>query len=84
MENVLLFIILYINFFLVLLMLDSVVASGPNNIFLGVGLDTLEEQEEKERFFANLEKGASSTIDYSKLNKELDSNDSAVLQAFLR
>ncbi|XP_061479242.1 centrosomal protein of 162 kDa [Rhineura floridana] len=63
---------------------DSVVASGPNENFLGAGLDTLEEQEEKEKFFADLEKEASSTIDYSKLNKELDSNDSEVLQAFLR
>ncbi|XP_015283449.1 PREDICTED: LOW QUALITY PROTEIN: centrosomal protein of 162 kDa [Gekko japonicus] len=63
---------------------DSVVASGPNENLLGIGLDTLEEQEEKERFFANLEKGVSSTIDYSRLNKALDSNDSEVLQAFLR
>ncbi|KAL8186131.1 UNVERIFIED_CONTAM: hypothetical protein K2H54_064660 [Gekko kuhli] len=63
---------------------DSVVASGPNENLLGIGLDTLEEQEEKERFFANLEKGVSSTIDYSRLNKVLDSNDSEVLQAFLR
>ncbi|XP_062837180.1 centrosomal protein of 162 kDa isoform X2 [Anolis carolinensis] len=62
----------------------SVVASGPKENVLEVGLDTLEEQEEKERFFADLEKGASSTIDYSRLNKELDSNDSEVLQAFLR
>lgn len=62
---------------------DSVVASGHNEQFGGVGLDTLEEQEEKERFFANLENGASSTIDYSRLNKELDSNDSEALQAFL-
>uniref|UniRef100_F6PPV2 Centrosomal protein of 162 kDa n=1 Tax=Monodelphis domestica TaxID=13616 RepID=F6PPV2_MONDO len=46
---------------------DSVIASGPN---IGIlGLDTLEEQEEKERFFARLEKGLTSTIDYSKLNK---------------
>ncbi|XP_019352401.1 centrosomal protein of 162 kDa isoform X1 [Alligator mississippiensis] len=63
---------------------DSVVASGPNPSILGVGLDTLEEQEEKERFFAKLEKGASSTIDYSRLNKELDSNDSLVLAPFSR
>ncbi|XP_048351023.1 centrosomal protein of 162 kDa isoform X2 [Sphaerodactylus townsendi] len=63
---------------------DSVVVSGPHENFLDVGLDTLEEQEEKERFFANLEKGVSSTIDYSRLNKELDSNDSDVLQTFLR
>ncbi|CAM5131842.1 unnamed protein product [Natator depressus] len=61
---------------------DSVVASGPNQSILGAGLDTLEEQEEKERFFAKLEKGASSTIDYSRLNTELDSNDSILLTAF--
>ncbi|XP_062980971.1 centrosomal protein of 162 kDa [Elgaria multicarinata webbii] len=63
---------------------DSVVALGPNENCLVAGLDTLEEQEEKEKFFADLEKGASSTIDYSRLNKELDSNDSDVLQTFLR
>ncbi|KAG9493669.1 hypothetical protein GDO78_001514 [Eleutherodactylus coqui] len=63
---------------------ESVVASGPNQAFHGVGLDTLEEQEEKERFFAILEKGASSTIDYSKLNKELDSTDSTPLTAYIR
>uniref|UniRef100_A0A4X2K5E5 Centrosomal protein of 162 kDa n=1 Tax=Vombatus ursinus TaxID=29139 RepID=A0A4X2K5E5_VOMUR len=61
---------------------DSVVASGPNLAILG--LDTLEEQEEKERFFAILEKGLTSTIDYSKLNKELDSNESTKLKDFLR
>ncbi|KAG6940278.1 centrosomal protein 162 [Chelydra serpentina] len=61
---------------------DSVVASGPNQSIFGTGLDTLEEQEEKERFFAKLEKGASSTIDYSRLNRELDSNDSILLTAF--
>nr|XP_032639313.1 centrosomal protein of 162 kDa-like isoform X2 [Chelonoidis abingdonii] len=61
---------------------DSVVASGPNQSILGAGLDTLEEQEEKERFFAKLEKGGSYTIDYSRLNKELDSNDSVLLAAF--
>uniref|UniRef100_A0A8B9DZ62 Centrosomal protein of 162 kDa n=1 Tax=Anser cygnoides TaxID=8845 RepID=A0A8B9DZ62_ANSCY len=54
----------------------NVVASGPNQSITGVGLDTLEEQEEKEVFFAKLEQEASSTIDYSRLNKELDSNDS--------
>ncbi|XP_044145921.1 centrosomal protein of 162 kDa isoform X2 [Bufo gargarizans] len=63
---------------------DSVVASGPNQAFHGVGLDTLEEQEEKERFFARLEKGASSTIDYSKLIKELDSTDSTQLTTYMR
>ncbi|NXC23978.1 CE162 protein, partial [Campylorhamphus procurvoides] len=59
-------------------------ASGPNQSIVGVGLDTLEEQEEKEIFFAKLEREASSTIDYSRLNKELDSNDSAILAPFIR
>ncbi|NXE32460.1 CE162 protein, partial [Ptilorrhoa leucosticta] len=63
---------------------DSVLASGPNQSILGVGLDTLEEQEEKEIFFAELEREASSTIDYSRLNKELDSNDSVILAPFVR
>ncbi|XP_063772987.1 centrosomal protein of 162 kDa isoform X2 [Pseudophryne corroboree] len=63
---------------------ESVLASGPYQTYHGVGLDTLEEQEEKERFFARLEKGASSTIDYSKLNKELDSTDSTQLTALIR
>ncbi|KAG2468557.1 CE162 protein, partial [Polypterus senegalus] len=39
----------------------------------------MDEEEEKEKFFANLEKGASSTIDYSRLNKELDSTNSTVI-----
>ncbi|KAF1538748.1 hypothetical protein FQV10_0013518, partial [Eudyptes schlegeli] len=63
---------------------DSVLASGPNQSFVGVGLDTLEEQEEKEIFFAKLEQEVSSTIDYSRLNKELDSNDSVLLAPFVR
>ncbi|NXW55581.1 CE162 protein, partial [Eurystomus gularis] len=63
---------------------DSVLASGLNQSVVGVGLDTLEEQEEKEIFFAKLEREASSTIDYSRLNKELDSNDSVVLAPFVR
>ncbi|XP_029895182.1 centrosomal protein of 162 kDa isoform X2 [Aquila chrysaetos chrysaetos] len=63
---------------------DSVLASGPNQSIVGVGLDTLEEQEEKEIFFAKLEREASSTIDYSRLNKELDSNDSVLLAPFVR
>ncbi|XP_027755293.1 centrosomal protein of 162 kDa-like, partial [Empidonax traillii] len=64
--------------------LDSVIASGPNQSIMGVGLDTLEEKEEKEIFFAKLEQEASSTIDYSRLNKELDSNDSVMLAPFVR
>ncbi|KAM4786122.1 centrosomal protein of 162 kDa isoform 2-T4 [Cyanocitta cristata] len=63
---------------------DSILASGPNQSIVGVGLDTLEEQEEKEIFFAKLEREASSTIDYSRLNKELDSNDSVILAPFVR
>ncbi|NXJ67002.1 CE162 protein, partial [Rostratula benghalensis] len=63
---------------------DSVLASGPNQSIVGAGLDTLEEQEEKEIFFAKLEREASSTIDYSRLNKELDSKDSALLAPFAR
>ncbi|XP_009885777.1 PREDICTED: centrosomal protein of 162 kDa [Charadrius vociferus] len=63
---------------------DSVLASGPNQSNVGVGLDTLEEEEEKEIFFAKLEREASSTIDYSRLNKELDSNDSVLLAPFVR
>ncbi|NWX82731.1 CE162 protein, partial [Nothoprocta pentlandii] len=62
----------------------SIVASGPNQSILGAGLDTLEEQEEKEKFFAKLEQEASSTLDYSRLNKELDSNDSVILAPFVR
>ncbi|XP_048386826.1 centrosomal protein of 162 kDa isoform X5 [Stegostoma tigrinum] len=58
---------------------DSVMASGPQQSTPGIGLDTLEEEEEKEKFFANLEKGATSTIDYSQLNKELESTDSIPL-----
>ncbi|XP_051470727.1 centrosomal protein of 162 kDa isoform X2 [Apus apus] len=63
---------------------DSVLASGPNQSIMGLGLDTLEEQEENKDFFAKLEQEASSTIDYSRLNKELDSNDSALLAPFVR
>ncbi|NXN23816.1 CE162 protein, partial [Nycticryphes semicollaris] len=63
---------------------DSVLASGPNQSVMGAGLDTLEEQEEKEIFFAKLEGEASSTIDYSRLNKELDSKDSSLLAPFAR
>ncbi|NWU61624.1 CE162 protein, partial [Pterocles burchelli] len=59
-------------------------SSGPNQSMVGAGLDTLEEQEEKEIFFAKLEREASSTIDYSRLNKELDSNDSVLLAPFVR
>ncbi|NXG06087.1 CE162 protein, partial [Sakesphorus luctuosus] len=63
---------------------DSVLISVPNQSIVGVGLDTLEEEEEKEIFFAKLEREASCAIDYSRLNKELDSNDSAILAPFVR
>ncbi|XP_034730618.1 centrosomal protein of 162 kDa isoform X2 [Etheostoma cragini] len=43
-----------------------------------IGLDTIEEEEEKARFFAQLEAGALSAIDYSKLNRELDSTSSTM------
>jgi protein QN1 len=49
-----------------------------------MGLDTLEEQEEKEQFFTRLEKGLTSSIDYSRLNKELDSKDSTQFKALHR
>uniref|UniRef100_A0A2K5DDA2 Centrosomal protein of 162 kDa n=1 Tax=Aotus nancymaae TaxID=37293 RepID=A0A2K5DDA2_AOTNA len=60
---------------------NELVVSELNHSILGVGLDTLEEQEEKEQFFARLEKGLTSSIDYSRLNKELDSNDSIHFKA---
>jgi protein QN1 len=62
----------------------ELVVSEPHHSTLGLGLDTLEEQEEKEQFFARLEKGLTSSIDYSKLNQELDSDDSAQLKALHR
>ncbi|CAL8287424.1 unnamed protein product [Merluccius merluccius] len=52
---------------------EQELASGPYLNPGGPGLETLEEEEEKARFFARLEAGASSTLDYSKLNRELDS-----------
>ncbi|XP_070690850.1 centrosomal protein of 162 kDa isoform X2 [Pempheris klunzingeri] len=55
---------------------ESVMVPAANTT--GIGLDTLEEEEEKARFFAQLEAGASSTIDYSMLNRELDSASSIV------
>lgn len=60
------------------------IVSELNHSVLGLGLDTLEEQEEKEQFFARLEKGLTSSIDYSRLNKELDSNDSIHFKALHR
>ena len=43
-----------------------------------MGVDTLEEEEDKAIFFAQLEAGPTSTIDYSKLNRELDSMSSSI------
>nr|XP_019585069.1 PREDICTED: centrosomal protein of 162 kDa isoform X1 [Rhinolophus sinicus] len=60
---------------------NEIVVSELNHSPLDLGLDTLEEQEEKEQFFARLEKGLTSSIDYSRLNKELDSNDSTHFKA---
>ncbi|XP_072572586.1 centrosomal protein of 162 kDa isoform X2 [Paramormyrops kingsleyae] len=57
---------------------ESVAASGAGPNVTGFGLDTLDEEKEKANFFANLERGASSTIDYSKLNREFDSTGSTV------
>lgn len=57
------------------------IVSEINQSVLGLGLDTFEEKEEKEQFFARLEKGLTSSIDYSRLNKELDSNDSTHFKA---
>ena len=62
----------------------EIVVPELNHSVLGLGLDTLEEQEEKEQFFARLEKGFTSSIDYSRLNKELDSNDSTHFKALHR
>ncbi|XP_033497664.1 centrosomal protein of 162 kDa isoform X1 [Epinephelus lanceolatus] len=55
---------------------DSVMVPAENTT--NIGLDTIEEEEEKARFFAQLEAGALSTIDYSKLNRELDSTSSTI------
>ena len=56
-------------------------ASGPDLTPGGPGLETLEEEEEKARFFARLEAGASSTLDYSRLNRDLDSPRSTPAQS---
>ncbi|XP_075961474.1 centrosomal protein of 162 kDa isoform X8 [Anarhichas minor] len=53
---------------------DSVMVPAANT----TGLDTIEEEEEKARFFAQLEAGALSSIDYSILNRELDLTSSAI------
>ncbi|XP_006983771.1 centrosomal protein of 162 kDa [Peromyscus maniculatus bairdii] len=60
---------------------NELVVSELHHSTLGLGLDTLEEEEEKEQFFARLEKGLTSSIDYSKLNQELDSDDSTQFRA---
>ncbi|XP_031724500.1 centrosomal protein of 162 kDa isoform X10 [Anarrhichthys ocellatus] len=53
---------------------DSVMVPAANT----TGLDTIEEEEEKARFFAQLEAGALSSIDYSIMNRELDLTSSAI------
>ncbi|XP_055760706.1 centrosomal protein of 162 kDa isoform X3 [Salvelinus fontinalis] len=66
---------------------DSVMASGPGQnaaVGLGLGMDSLEEEEEKARFFAHLEGGVSSTVDYSRLNKDLDSTSASTTATTLR
>lgn len=40
------------------------------------GQDTLNEEEEKRKFFEQLEKGRGSSLDYSDLNRRLDDNTS--------
>ncbi|MEQ2239953.1 hypothetical protein ILYODFUR_009878, partial [Ilyodon furcidens] len=55
---------------------ESVLTSAGN--MTSMGLDTLEEEEEKAMFFAQIEAEASSAIDYSKLNRELDLTHSTV------
>ena len=55
---------------------NGMVASELNPSVLRLGLDILEEQEEKVIFFARFEKGLTSPINYSRLIKELDPNDS--------
>ncbi|XP_072251058.1 centrosomal protein of 162 kDa isoform X2 [Leuresthes tenuis] len=57
---------------------DNGSAMTPAANITSVGLDTLDEEEEKDRFFAQLEAGASSTVDYAKLNRELDSTSSTI------
>ncbi|KAF7647638.1 hypothetical protein LDENG_00168900 [Lucifuga dentata] len=51
------------------------VTCSPAVKLTSLGVDTLEEEEEKAWFFAQMEAEASS-IDYSKLNRELDSTSS--------
>ncbi|XP_053458576.1 centrosomal protein of 162 kDa isoform X2 [Nycticebus coucang] len=60
---------------------NGLVVSELSHSILGLGLDTLEEQEEKERFFSRLETGMTLPIDYSRLNEELDFDDSTHLKA---
>lgn len=55
---------------------SEMVVSELNPSVLRLGLDILEEQGGKAGFFARLEKGLTSPINYSKLNKELDPDDS--------
>ncbi|XP_030639013.1 centrosomal protein of 162 kDa [Chanos chanos] len=54
---------------------DSLVASGPGASAARLGLDTLDEEDEKGKFFANLEKEPSSTVDYTRLRRKPESGD---------
>ncbi|XP_056142960.1 centrosomal protein of 162 kDa [Lampris incognitus] len=56
----------------------SVMASGSALNTMSMVMNSLQEEEEKARFFAKLEAEASSTIDYSKLNRELDCTNSTI------
>lgn len=40
------------------------------------GQETINEEEEKRKFFEDLEKGHTSSLDYSELNRRLDDNTS--------
>ncbi|KAM3873610.1 centrosomal protein of 162 kDa [Diretmus argenteus] len=61
---------------------DSMAVSDLVGNMAPLGLDTLEEEEEKAMFFAQLEAEACSTIDYSKLNRDLDSTSTTMDTTF--
>ena len=47
---------------------------SQSGVSLQHGLDTMEEAADKERFFAQLEEGRSSPVDYGELNRNEDLN----------
>ncbi|XP_037309035.2 centrosomal protein of 162 kDa isoform X5 [Pungitius pungitius] len=51
---------------------DNDTVMGPAANTTAIGLDTIEEEQEKARFFAQLEAATWSNLDYSILNRELD------------